>query len=170
MFLDQFVLRRFLRKFLVLLLGPARIEGRCRMCGRCCEELVLYVDGRWLTSRREFKSFLEEEPEYERLEITGRDARGLLIFRCTWLTDEGLCKDHENRMDLCREHPNETFYTAGGELSSYCGYKVRPPSLRTLLKRRRSPGEPFETVLDRARQSVSAGGGADQTTGNTEST
>lgn len=160
--------RRLGRRLLVLLFGEAEIVGRCRKCGKCCRELVLFADDRWLTRKKDFERFVAENPEYGRLRIIGRDDRGLLIFRCTWLTDEGLCKDHENRMDLCREHPSETFYTAGAELSPYCGYKVRPPSLGNLLKRRRPPGESFEAVFRRARESVSGSGNTNQPTDNTE--
>ena len=161
-------LRQWVRRLRVRLLGPAEIEGHCLMCGRCCEELVLNVDNRWLTRRRDFDRFVADNPEYERLIVTGQDDRGLLIFRCSWLTEEGLCKDHEHRMDLCREHPSETFYTAGAELSPYCGFKIRPPTLKRLFKRHKPPCESFETVFKRVRESSPAPGNRDQTTDNTE--
>ena len=165
---DPLSLRRLGRRLRVLLLGEAEIVGHCLKCGKCCEELVLYADDRWLTRARDFDRFVAENPEYERLRIVGQDDRGLLIFRCTWLTDEGLCKDHEHRMDLCREHPSDTFYTAGAELSPYCGFKVRPPSFRNLFRRPRRPGESFESVFKRTKESMALSLGADQTTDNTE--
>ena len=167
MALGPLLVRRLYRRLRVRLLGPAKITGQCLKCGECCRELVLYADDRWLSREKDFEAFKVGNPEYGRLEITGRDLRGLLIFRCTWLTEEGLCKDHEHRLDLCREHPSGAFYECGAELSPFCGFKVRPPSLRGLRKRRRKPGPSFQAVFRQAREAASTPNG--QTTDNTES-
>lgn len=171
MSLDPLLVRRLYRRLRIRLFGPATIAGHCRKCGECCKELVLCTDERWMTRKKDFEAFKVENPEYERLEIIGRDVRGLLIFRCTWLTEEGLCKDHEHRMDLCRDHPSETFYECGAELSPFCGYKVLPPIPSWLRERRNkrsgTPGPTFQTVLDRAKEAASDTDG--QTTDDTES-
>ena len=59
------------------------------------------------------------------MEITGKDASGNLIFKCDWLTEENVCKDHENRLDICRSFPDRELYTMNGKLPEGCGFKIQ---------------------------------------------
>ncbi|MFW5837759.1 MAG: YkgJ family cysteine cluster protein [Desulfovibrionaceae bacterium] len=126
------------------------VAGRCRMCGDCCRELTLVIDGAPFHNVKEFKRVLKEHPDYERLRIVGRDAADNLVFTCDWLTPEGLCKDHENRLDLCRGHPSLSIYFRGGDLAEHCGFRfeeIKPfdKTLRRTLKQagqtKKSPGQ-----------------------------
>ncbi|MGE4553548.1 MAG: YkgJ family cysteine cluster protein [Desulfovibrionaceae bacterium] len=130
-------------------LGRVRVAGECRQCGYCCREIRIWADGGWIASRRALRRLLRSEPEYARLEVVGRDPAGRLIFTCSWLTEDGRCRDHEHRLDLCRSHPGPGLYFAGVELSPLCGYRMVVPRLRDLWRR---PGPSFQDCLDQARQ------------------
>lgn len=73
----------------------------------------------------DFFEVVADFPEYARFQITGKDEQGFLRFSCTWLTDEGFCKDHKNRLDLCRNFPDKTLHFCGGTLPDGCGYMIR---------------------------------------------
>lgn len=130
-------------------LGEVRVVGACRQCGFCCREIRIQSGGRWIDSRRALRRLLQNEPDYARFEVVGRDAAGYLIFTCSWLTEDGRCRDHEHRLDLCRNHPGPELYLAGADLSPLCGYRVAAPRLHG---RRRRPGRSFQNALDQARQ------------------
>ena len=130
-------------------LEGVRVVGECRQCGYCCREIRVWAGGGWITSRRALRRLLRREPGYARLEVVGRDAVGRLIFTCSWLTQDGRCRDHEHRLDLCRDHPSPSLHFAGGELSPLCGFRIRAPRLRDLWRR---PGNRFQEHLDQARR------------------
>ncbi|MBF0275734.1 MAG: YkgJ family cysteine cluster protein [Nitrospinae bacterium] len=111
------------------------VSGRCRQCGSCCKELSLDIDGEWIKSEKNFERLKSRYPEYDRMEITGRDSSGNLTFQCTWLSEENMCKDHENRLEICDTFPNKELYIMGGKLPDGCGYKLQA-------------GVPFNKVLE----------------------
>ena len=152
--LRPLALRRAYRKFKVAILGEAEVVGFCLRCGNCCRELVLYADGGWITTEEQFRRFVDRNPEYDRLYVKDCDLRGFLIFACSWLTEEGLCKDHVNRMELCSDHPSPDFYTCGAELTDQCGFSVKAPSWRRLWPWRRTPRD-FGAALRIAAQNES---------------
>lgn len=105
------------------------ITGSCHCCGNCCRKINLEGEGGWLRSEKDFYTILLDYPEYERFIISGKDDQGFLQFSCSWLTDGGLCRDHENRMALCINFPDKGLHFCGGKLPSGCGYsmvEVRP--------------------------------------------
>lgn len=114
-------LRRRLRDIL-----PGRtimVYGSCRQCGRCCRGMSLVFEGARVKSARQFKKLVKRKPDYGRFFIDGRDARGFPEFSCSWLTPEGACRDHENRLDICSGFPTKTMYYLGGEIPPGCGYR-----------------------------------------------
>ncbi len=79
--------------------------------------------------KKKFFAVLQDYPEYQRFVISGKDDQGFLQFSCTWLTDDGLCRDHTNRLALCTNFPDKGLYFCGGALPPGCGYainEVRP--------------------------------------------
>jgi hypothetical protein len=92
--------------------------------------------GRVLRSFRQFEDCLKENPEFERLRIVGQDEDGVLLFSCDWLTAEGVCKDYENRLDLCRNFPSRAMQRRGYSLPKECGYRFAyvKPFERTLRR------------------------------------
>lgn len=112
------------------------VAGRCRGCGSCCRELSLEGSEGWLRSESSFQKIVEQYPEYNRFEITGKDSQGFLLFACSWLTDYGTCVDHEQRLALCRNFPESSLLFCGGKLPTGCGYRFN-----TVI--------PFEKILAR---------------------
>ena len=100
------------------------ITGSCHCCGNCCKKINLEGVRGWLRSEKEFFEVLQDYPEYERFKITGKDDQGFIQFSCTWLTDEGLCRDHTKRLALCMNFPDKSLHFCGGKLPSGCGYSI----------------------------------------------
>ncbi len=113
----RFIKLKLLRKEIV-------ISGSCRMCGACCRKLNLDIGGSWVSSYEKFRELVEKNPDYERFEITGKDRNNLLEFRCTWLKEDGTCKNHDQRLDICREFPDKTMFFMDGQLPKGCGFKA----------------------------------------------
>ena len=113
---------RYLR---MLMMGKELlITGSCHCCGNCCKKINLEGVNGWLRSEKDFYVVLHEYPEYERFQITGKDEQGFIQFSCTWLTDEGLCRDHTKRLALCKNFPDKSLHFCGGKLPSGCGYSI----------------------------------------------
>ena len=101
------------------------VTGSCRSCGNCCRKINLEGQGGWLRSEEDFLAVVKDYPEYERFTFTGRDQQGFLQFSCTWLTDEGFCRDHDNRLSLCMNFPDKSLHFCGGALPPGCSYSIR---------------------------------------------
>ncbi|XPV76522.1 MAG: YkgJ family cysteine cluster protein [Desulfovibrio sp.] len=115
------------------------VRGNCKMCGKCCRDISLFVDGRWMRSEKHLREYTKDYPEYSRFEPTGFDHYGHLTVKCTLLGDDGMCTDYENRLDLCEDHPAASHYYSGATLNDWCGYRI------DVIK-------PFETTLKKARK------------------
>lgn len=115
------------------------VQGKCRMCGSCCQRISLEAGGRWLRKESEFRRLLKNNSQFARFSIVGKDAQGFLLFTCSWYEKEGVCRDHENRLAICRDYPTTQLYFTGGRLSKGCGYRI-------------SAVTPFETILKRERK------------------
>jgi uncharacterized protein len=113
---------RYLR---MMLMGKELlVTGSCNCCGNCCRKINLEGVRGWLRSEKDFHEVVEDYPEYLRFEICGKDDQGFLQFSCTWLNDQGLCRDHENRLLLCTNFPDKSLHFCGGKLPSGCGYSI----------------------------------------------
>lgn len=112
------------------------LTGGCRRCGTCCKKLSLNIKGSWISSARRFNKLVRDNPDYERFKIIGRDSHGFLEFACTWLREDGTCKDYESRLRICREFPDKDMFFMNGVLPSGCGYGVEQ-------------GVPFGDILEK---------------------
>lgn len=122
MFGDFFTILR--RRLLDLLPGSnVVVFGSCRRCGRCCRRISLVFKGVRVENERRFEKLVKRHPEYGRFYIAGWSEKGFPEFACSWLTPEGTCRDHENRLDICSGFPTKTMYYLGGELPPGCGYR-----------------------------------------------
>lgn len=110
------------------------LSGSCLRCGTCCKKINLEASGNWVRSEEVFLKISKDYPEYSRLKISGRDSQGFLVFSCTWCTPEGICRDYENRLTICRNFPDVSLVFCGGGLPSGCGYRFQE-------------GIPFDKVL-----------------------
>lgn len=118
------------------------IEGECLCCGRCCRRLNLSYRDRWLRDEKDFEEMFLQHEEYMRFRVTERTDDGLLVFECDKISEEGLCMDHENRPDLCREYPLPELPFTGAELLDHCGYSfAERPSFRKALAKAKKAGK-----------------------------
>jgi uncharacterized cysteine cluster protein YcgN (CxxCxxCC family) len=115
------------------------VAGACRGCGTCCRRISLEGPDGWLRSESTYYTLLRRNPEYQRFALIGKDEQGFLLFSCTWLNEHGACRDHDNRLRLCRRFPESSLLFAGGRLPPGCGYRFVAT-------------EPFAKVLQRAKQ------------------
>ncbi len=100
-------------------------EGQCLQCGNCCRHIYLFENsGKIIKSRRQFNKLLKKHPDHDRFEIVAKDNGGL-VFKCNWLTEEDTCKDHENRLQLCRNYPSKVMYYTNFTTGEYCGYRLK---------------------------------------------
>lgn len=131
------ILQGQIRRLLLRLLRrePA-LSGGCRMCGQCCKMLNLSHRGKWIRTGRAFNEIKTLHPEeYERFEIVGRTAGGILTFRCRLQDENNLCSDHETRPGFCRDYPFAGLYFMGGKTLPGCGYRLEiVPSFNGMLK------------------------------------
>ncbi len=105
------------------------VTGHCNCCGACCRQLSLHGADGWMRREEEFAALLRRSPEYRRFRLLGRDDEGFLLFDCTWCGDDGLCRDYDNRLPLCRSFPEKNLRFCGGSLPAGCGFRfseVRP--------------------------------------------
>jgi hypothetical protein len=97
--------------------------GQCNQCGQCCRAFRVKSEGRWIQTKKDFESLIKKKPEYSRL-IPLDTSDGYLEFTCSWLTNEGICKDHENRLSICKEYPATSRFYTGNQLPDHCGYSI----------------------------------------------
>ena len=131
-----FMLKAFLKYLWVKLTGrEVIVTGKCLKCGDCCRSLRLCFGGRWLKDEADFERLRMGRPELARLSLVRRHENGCLEFRCEWLMEDGTCKDHEHRMEICKDYPDEGRFYRGAPVNDTCGFRV--------VARR-----PFKKVLD----------------------
>lgn len=125
--LRRYSLLGWFRFFYLKIVGKAiEIDGHCLMCGRCCQRVSLAAGGRWLRKQKDFDHVIKTHPEYNRFSIVGYDSQGFLLFSCSWYVQKaGICKDHDNRLSICRNFPDRELYFSGGEMIEGCGYSFR---------------------------------------------
>jgi hypothetical protein len=129
-------IKRFLTFIILKIKGQEPIRtGQCNQCGRCCQSFRVKSDGKWIQKRSQFQRLIEKKPDYSRLICKG-EIDGDLYFTCSWLTTDGICKDHQNRLQICKEYPSTTRFYTGNKLPEYCGYSIEA-------------FVPFERILDK---------------------
>lgn len=100
-----------------------RVQGECKLCGRCCQRISLEANGRWIRKEAEFLTLVSLYPEYGRFKVVEKDRYGFLLFSCTWYTVDGICKDHAHRLSICKDFPHVSLYFSGGDMPLGCGYR-----------------------------------------------
>lgn len=101
------------------------LTGGCRQCGQCCQQIQIQQGRSWLRSRRQFRTLVRRQPEYDRFVISGRDGSGCLLFCCRCLQPDGRCGDYANRPDICRQFPDRRLPQTGARLPASCGYQLQ---------------------------------------------
>lgn len=119
----NYTLQGWFRYAHIRLTGKAlRVQGECNLCGRCCRRISLEANGRWIRSEREFNHLVKTHPEFRRFEIIDKDSSGYLLFSCSWYLPEGICKDHHNRLPICKKFPDKSLYFSSAGVPRGCGY------------------------------------------------
>jgi hypothetical protein len=124
------------------------IVGQCKLCGRCCQDILLGECGKWLTSKRKFSEICERDSRYNRFRITGRDESGRLVFSCSEMGADNFCTCYETRLPLCKSYPAKSLYYQGGSLRPDCGFSFKAMTFRDIyMRRKRGRISPFSEVL-----------------------
>ncbi|WP_163336898.1 YkgJ family cysteine cluster protein [Desulfopila sp. IMCC35008] len=119
----NYTLQGWFRYLHIRLTGKdVRVQGECKFCGLCCRKISLEANGRWIRSEREFRRLAEMHPEFSRFEMLEKDSSGYILFSCSWHLPEGICKDHENRLPICKQFPHKSLYFSGAGVPPGCGY------------------------------------------------
>lgn len=115
----------FLRRILAMIGGRSvYISGSCHCCGKCCRKINLRYENKWISNKHQFNQLVKRHPDYSRFEIVDKDDQGFLQFSCSWLEDNGSCKDYTKRLDVCKKYPSKTLYLGGGNVIDGCGYTL----------------------------------------------
>ena len=129
--------------------SPVQRVGQCRLCGRCCRDILLKYEGKWLRRDKDYRAMLEALPAYARFEHTGYDDQGFMTFTCKSLGRDNLCAAYGKRPSLCRSYPSDSLYYQGGSLRADCGYSFRAETFRDAITRRLARKNDFPQVLNK---------------------
>ena len=99
-------------------------RGKCRGCGNCCRNILLYVEDDPIKTEEQFEKVKEWEKHYYNFYISGKSETGALLFTCKELDDNNRCKVYFFRGLGCRMYPkvNKKFLINGGKPLDGCGY------------------------------------------------
>ena len=134
-------LRSFYTFLLLKIKGKEPVRtGKCHACGKCCQAFRVKSEGKWIKTQQEFEILTQQKTEYSRL-IPSGETDGIIEFTCSWLTENGSCRDHENRLSICRDYPATSRFYTGNKLPDYCGYSIEA-------------AVPFEKVLKKKMKKI----------------
>ncbi|NQT29407.1 MAG: hypothetical protein HQ596_02430 [Candidatus Saganbacteria bacterium] len=101
------------------------LEGKCKQCGKCCEEIYLKITPRQLSSKLFAKlaiwwitwlfDFILLKVDYD---------NHYLIFTCKHRKPDGRCGNYFWRPNVCRNYPLVDYFDEPKVLPG-CGYKAR---------------------------------------------
>jgi Fe-S-cluster containining protein len=107
--------------------SPVKIQGACKMTGRCCQALMLGYGLRPIRTVREFEKMKKKREHYKMFQPVPKEySDGYLRFSCANLTEDHLCGIHDTRPEMCRRYPDPLMFRFGGELLPGCGYELVP--------------------------------------------
>jgi hypothetical protein len=100
-----------------------RLSGACTRCGRCCRLLAVGVPP-WLGRRPRLRSLVRGyfEENYGFV-YEGWREDGCLVFSCSSLGADNLCRIYRRRPRLCREYPS-AWGAERPDLYPECGFRL----------------------------------------------
>ena len=102
------------------------VKGKCNRCGACCRHLALFLGREKIRDEEDFIKLKEAFPEYERFRIIGRHPSGILIFACSMVGENNLCRDYAHRPQICKAFPCEESFDFLNHMPEGCGYEAVP--------------------------------------------
>ena len=99
------------------------VKGTCRSSGYCCQNLEITQGTAPIRQLEAFKALVEKKPKYNRFQPILNEDGSIQKFNCSCLTTSNRCSDYENRPDMCRRFPFNTFFQYD-YVRSGCGYKI----------------------------------------------
>ncbi len=99
-------------------------KGKCNHCGKCCRNILLYVEDDPIKTKEQFEKVKEWEKHYNNFYISGKNESGALLFTCKEIDENNNCKVYFFRGLGCRQYPkvNTKFLINGGKPLDGCGY------------------------------------------------
>ncbi|MDD3237851.1 MAG: YkgJ family cysteine cluster protein [Candidatus Gastranaerophilales bacterium] len=99
-------------------------KGKCKQCGKCCRNIVFYIENKIITQEDEFQKLKEKKPYYEHFFISGKDDDEALLFTCSSIRADNKCGAYFWRAIQCRTYPwdKRSLIINGGKPLEGCGY------------------------------------------------
>ena len=117
--------------------------GACNQCGKCCESIGFEVDRGWLKFEWLIQMMIRWGDKIHNMSFKQIDSQGehpLMLFKCNYLGEDGLCQNYENRPLFCRTYPQVFHYFLQPSFYPDCSYRS---ILRSDLKAYRQNPEKF---------------------------
>lgn len=100
------------------------LKGKCKKCGKCCRNIVFYIEDKPIKTKEQFEKLKEWKKSYKNFYISGIDDDEALLFTCKSLNENNTCRDYMFRAIGCRNYPkiDKDFIINGGKPLDGCGY------------------------------------------------
>lgn len=113
-------------KFFISLIQSSKYKrkGKCKKCGNCCRNILLYVEDEPIKTKEQFEKVKEWDKHFRNFLISGKGEKGELLFTCREIDENNRCRMYFFRGLGCRiyPHPDTKFLTNGGKPLDGCGY------------------------------------------------
>jgi len=123
----QVIAEKLKKWFLLNIMRKRYIRrGKCKGCGRCCQEIYVRHEKKFIQDEETFNNLQRIHPFYSYLKIREKTETGL-VFECTKLDKTtGKCKIYWFRPMICKLYPLEEIFMLGGVISEDCGFRFEP--------------------------------------------
>ena len=106
------------------------LKGKCKMCGRCCRNILFSTTEGYIKDEKLFKEMQRKHRYYRNFRISGvvKDKQdfqnGALTFECKFITKNNKCMIYWFRPLFCRDYPNinQDLIYNGVEMLDECGF------------------------------------------------
>lgn len=103
-----------------------KLRGKCNLCGKCCSNIVFYIQDKPVSTKDEFERLKKFKKIYNNFSLSGRKVDGTLLFKCNSLNENGKCRDYIFRSIYCRMYPDVGKKIHSGKYETFdgCGYNI----------------------------------------------
>lgn len=114
-------------KFLFNRLNSSKFirKGRCKKCGNCCRNILLFSDKDMpVVTEEQFEKIQKWDKHFRNFYISGKSETGALLFTCKEIDENNNCRVYFFRGLGCRSYPktDTKFLINGGKPLDGCGY------------------------------------------------